>query len=282
MEEIWRIIKNPKLNNKYEISNTGKIRNINTKKELSIHINKSKGCVCSYSINGKSSNLSIKNEVYRAFIDNNYNGVKNIIVNIDGDIFNNKVDNLKLIERNNKEYYIKEIKKNQYIIENDYVKVFINSLEYFLIDKIDIDLLEYTWYKRNNGYICSSNYNGTNAYIHKIIAYKKYNQNKVIIDHINRNKMDNRRCNLRIATLQQNNQNQNISKNNKSGIIGVSKYYETKKGIKWRAYIKVNGKTIQLLQSYNFQDCVVARLRAEKEYFGEFAPQRELFEKYGI
>lgn len=282
MEEIWKIIKNPKLNNKYEISNTGKIRNINTKKELSIHINKSKGCVCSYNINGKSSNLSIKNEVYRAFIDNDYNGVKNIIINIDGDIYNNKVDNLKLIERNNKEYYIKETKKNQYIIEGDYIKVFINSLEYFLIDNIDIDLLEYTWYKRNNGYIYSSNYNGTNAYIHKIIAYKKYNQNKVIIDHINRNKMDNRRCNLRIATLQQNNQNQNIPKNNKSGIIGVSKYYETKNGIKWRAYIKVNGKTIQLLQSYNFQDCVVARLKAEKEYFGEFAPQRDLFEKYEV
>ena len=30
------------------------------------------------------------------------------------------------------------------------------------------------------------------------------------------------------------------------------------------------------------EDAIVARLRAEKEYFGEFAPQRDLFEKYGI
>lgn len=32
----------------------------------------------------------------------------------------------------------------------------------------------------------------------------------------------------------------------------------------------------------NKKDAIVARLKAEKEYFGEFAPQRRLFEEYGI
>lgn len=30
------------------------------------------------------------------------------------------------------------------------------------------------------------------------------------------------------------------------------------------------------------EDAIVARLLAEKKYYGEFAPQKDLFEKYGI
>jgi hypothetical protein len=30
------------------------------------------------------------------------------------------------------------------------------------------------------------------------------------------------------------------------------------------------------------KSAIVARLRAEKEYYGVFAPQRHLFEEYGI
>ena len=93
---------------------------------------------------------------------------------------------------------------------------------------------------------------------------------------------DNRKCNLRVTNFTGNNRNQSISKCNTSGIIGVSKYYKTKNGVKWRAYITINNKHKEILSSYNFNECVVARLKAEKEYFGEFAPQRDLFEKYGI
>lgn len=32
----------------------------------------------------------------------------------------------------------------------------------------------------------------------------------------------------------------------------------------------------------NKEDAIRARLRAERQYFGEFAPQRHLFEEYGI
>lgn len=32
----------------------------------------------------------------------------------------------------------------------------------------------------------------------------------------------------------------------------------------------------------NKEDAIRARLQAEKEYFGEFAPQRHLFEEHGI
>ena len=50
----------------------------------------------------------------------------------------------------------------------------------------------------------------------------------------------------------------------------------------YRARIGYNHKKINLGSYKNLEDAIVARLRAEKEYFGEFAPQRDLFEKYGI
>lgn len=81
------------------------------------------------------------------------------------------------------------------------------------------------------------------------------------VDHINRNPLDNRRCNLRICTQFENNQNQ---KSNTSGKVGVS-YIKTEN--KWLAFIKVNGKQIRLGRFKNYNDAVNARLQAEKKYF---------------
>ena len=43
-----------------------------------------------------------------------------------------------------------------------------------------------------------------------------------------------------------------------------------------------NQKTYHLGRFVNKEDAIVARLKAEKEYFGEFAPQRDLFVQCGI
>lgn len=282
MEEKWRLIENT--DGIFEVSNTGKIRNTFTKNILKVHCEKGKGVVCSYTINKKSSKFNLKIEVYKAFKEKQYNGKLYLIVHKNGNIYDNSIDNLLLVKRNDTKYFKRKHKKNMYEKENNYIKVFLeNSEEYFLIDQEDSWILEQTWYKRDSGYITCSSYNGkSNMYLHRLIMSKYFNIENKMIDHKNRNKLDNRKENLRICTISENNRNSSMCKNNKSGIIGVSKYYETKKGIKWRACIKIKGKTIQLLNSYNFQDCVMARLKAEKEYYGEFAPQRNLFEKYGI
>lgn len=59
------------------------------------------------------------------------------------------------------------------------------------------------------------------------------------IDHINRNGLDNRLCNLRAASGSQNQWNQALKNNNKSGYKGVSWY---KKYNKWRSQISINNK----------------------------------------
>ena len=87
------------------------------------------------------------------------------------------------------------------------------------------------------------------------------------IDHGNRNRNDNRLCNLRIASRAQNNGNKPIHPRNKIGLKGVcrsSKY-------KFAARIKIKGKFDHL----GTFDCPVAahfayQIAANK-YFGEFA-----------
>jgi hypothetical protein len=57
------------------------------------------------------------------------------------------------------------------------------------------------------------------------------------IDHINRDKSDNRLSNLRDCSISENKQNSGVYKNNKTGFRGISK-----KGKKYEANIRVNGK----------------------------------------
>lgn len=98
-------------------------------------------------------------------------------------------------------------------------------------------------------------------------------------DHINRNPFDNRKNNLRKCDNEQNAINHSKRKDNTSGVIGVN--YSIKQN-KWVARIGYN-KTRLILGSYDyFNDAVISRLKAEKKYYGEFAPQKELFNKYNI
>jgi hypothetical protein len=63
------------------------------------------------------------------------------------------------------------------------------------------------------------------------------------LDHINREKTDNRISNLRVASKKQNAENTGIQANNKSGHRGV--FWNSQKS-KWHARIKHHGKTLHL------------------------------------
>lgn len=108
--------------------------------------------------------------------------------------------------------------------------------------------------------------------MHRFLGYKNY-------DHIDRNELNNRKSNLRPCTTLENSRNKNIRQNNKSGFIGV--WWNSERN-KWEAYIKINNKTKHLGRFVDKNDAVKARLKAEKEYYKEFAPQRHLFAQYGI
>jgi len=93
------------------------------------------------------------------------------------------------------------------------------------------------------------------------------------IDHINGNRSDNRLCNLREATHQQNCMNRSRALNNKSGYVGVSWH---SKGNKWQAHISVAGKSIYLGLFENVEDAHNARIEAAKKAYGAFAKHQNL------
>jgi hypothetical protein len=90
------------------------------------------------------------------------------------------------------------------------------------------------------------------------------------IDHINGNQLDNRIANLRLASNAENSRNCKLSKNNTSGVTGVSYHAKAKK---WFAQIMLNRKNNNLGLFNTKEEAIAARKKAETQYFGQFAKQ---------
>lgn len=88
------------------------------------------------------------------------------------------------------------------------------------------------------------------------------------VDHKNGNGLDNRKCNLRLCTDQQNNWNARIRKDNKSGLKGVSWHKNSKK---WRTQIRWNDKKVTLGYFTDKLEAKKAYDLKAKQLFGEFA-----------
>ena len=86
------------------------------------------------------------------------------------------------------------------------------------------------------------------------------------VDHINRNKQDNRKNNLRLVSNSLNGFNINKQINNTSGKTGVS---YLKKNNCYTAYIGYQNETIYLGCFKDYNDAVSARKKAEMKYYGE-------------
>lgn len=98
--------------------------------------------------------------------------------------------------------------------------------------------------------------------VHKLIV------DYPIVDHINRNPLDNRKINLRAATRSQNGMNRSMQRNNTSGFRGTC---WDKQKQKWWAQIKINGRTKRLGYFDDILDAAKAYDKAAAELFGEFA-----------
>ena len=153
-----------------------------------------------------------------------------------------------------------------------------NTGREFYFDMDDYDKIkDYCWHE----HIINNTYYALEAYERK--TKQMIRMNWLIVgknyDHSDRNPMNNRKYNLREATSQENARNHSKQRNNTSGFTGVS-WHSTK--MVWVASIIINKKKIHLCSSVNKEDAIKARLEAEAKYFGEFAPQRHLFEEYDI
>jgi hypothetical protein len=98
----------------------------------------------------------------------------------------------------------------------------------------------------------------------------------MFVDHINGNRADNRRENLRVVTKLQNCHNMRSSRNQKKGKFKGVSWYPGKGGGRWRAWIRVPGAKPQgrskYLGSFGSADqAALAYDKAARELFGEFA-----------
>jgi hypothetical protein len=110
-------------------------------------------------------------------------------------------------------------------------------------------------------------------YVHRLVAKAFVEnddfENKTLVDHIDRNRLNNHYTNLRWATPQENSQNRSIQSNNTSGVPGV--YYKPRRE-KYVAQITVNRKSLHLGIFKTKFEASAAVFRAKQKHFGEFCP----------
>ena len=146
---------------------------------------------------------------------------------------------------------------NKYFISGDVCVGITQKGEEFRFDEEDYEKVKkFCWYINKLGYVATAN----GKLFHRVIMDCP---KKMVIDHINHDKTDNRKNNLRICTSSQNFINSKMI--NKDNIKGVNKY---KYG--WVAELRSNG--VRHRKCFKQKDDAIAKRKEwERIYQGEFA-----------
>lgn len=153
---------------------------------------------------------------------------------------------------------------NSFFVEGELLIITTANGDSIKADAVDVDILKkHSWCISKAGYAVA-NINRKVVKMHRYILGDKCDGK--MIDHINGNKIDNRRCNLRFCSAAEN--ARNTSSTNEFGYPGIRK---TKYG-KYNARITVNRKEIHIGNFETVEEAIEARKQAEIKHFGEYAP----------
>ena len=174
-----------------------------------------------------------------------------------------KIINKTIYDKNDIEYdYNNNI---AYIIIRDKYQN-INGKAIIDIDDVD-NISRYKWYL-SYGYPVTKGVDKNNNIDIANVIFNNYDN---MYDHIDNNRLNNRKSNLRPVSSHQNAMNMGKKNTNTSGVTGVSSK-KVKGGIKWYSVITYNYESIWLGCYNTFDEAVVARLKGEAKYFKNYAP----------
>ena len=148
-------------------------------------------------------------------------------------------------------------------------KIKLTQNKFALVDDEDFEWLnQWKWFLSWNGYairkqhirISLNKYKSKTIRMHRLINKTPDN---LFTDHIDRDKLNNQKNNLRTANKRINSINRDRNKNNTSGYRGI---YWDKFNKKWRSEIKINGIKISLGRYIDIENALLARKKGEEIY----------------
>lgn len=178
-------------------------------------------------------------------------------------------EKIKIIGKNNKKY-------NRYIFYGDMGLCYTDDYKYcWIFDSEDYEkLVDFYWHNNGKDYGMAKLPNGKNIYMHRLLM--NCNNSSMEIDHINHNRYDNRKTNLRELTPSENQHNKQLNKNNHIGITGIAYSNKDKRYISAVMKNRINHtkycKTVQ--------DALAWRKNKSIELYGSKSPYYKKEENY--
>lgn len=145
------------------------------------------------------------------------------------------------------------------------------------VDDKDYEYLsQWNWHFGANGYAVREQHYGMKdgKRVRKTILMHRELLNaphKIDVDHINEDKLDNRRENIRLATRSQNRANISAVKRKEDLPIGITFNPSPRSKQPYMARVCMNGKSYFLGNFYKLTDAVEAYTAKKRELYGEYA-----------
>jgi hypothetical protein len=162
--------------------------------------------------------------------------------------------------------------KNNIVVVGDLALIELTKGHTAVIDADDVNAIrDYKWRSskgKGTNYACSGlrldDGRVKTLFLHRLLMKPSKG---FVVDHINGDGLDNRRSNLRVATVAQNNLNSRVRSDSTTGIKGA--YYDKRKG-SYYSHIKRGDKRIYLGTFSTAEEAADAYAKASRELHGEF------------